>query len=285
MQFTEYAEPQFFLNVCMKFLMLDEAANNLLLSSALSIARSSSGRSPGISYFTVHREGTPLAAAMNVSERRLLLSVCESSAARFAGEGCRERGVIVRSILGPQSAAGAFSLGLAGNKPETALMSKQKLLQLVLNIKDLKNSSAGHPNPTGLWRVAQKKDQRLIYTWTRQFVEECSQDESPRETEDLVDRYLANRQLFIWENDVSPVAMAGFGGLTPYGARINMVYTDPRARGRGYAGALVGAVYRRLLGQGERKFCFLFVDSLNHAALRAYKRIGFQHQGNFEELR
>ena len=268
--------------------MTDEAANNLLLSSSLSNVRPaagySSGRSPGISYFAVHLAGKPVAAAMNVSERRMLLSVCEQPAAKFMGESLGKRGLKIHAVLGPEAASESFAFGFASDSVSTKLSPKQKLLQLILHARDL-NPSSEQTSPTGLWRVARKKDQRLIYTWTRQFVEECQHDESPRESEELVHRYLSNRQLFLWEDNIGPVAMAGFSGLTPNGARINMVYTEQRARSRGYAGALVSAVNRRLLAHGERKFCFLFVDSLNQPAIRAYRRIGFQQFGTFSDLR
>ena len=48
----------------------------------------------------------------------------------------------------------------------------------------------------------------------------------------------AEGRMYLWEDGV-PVAMAGWGGPTPGGARIGYVYTPPEHRGRGYASACV----------------------------------------------
>ena len=56
---------------------------------------------------------------------------------------------------------------------------------------------------------------------------------------------------------------------------INLVYTPPEERRRGYATALVGTLSRMLLGQG-RSFCALYTDLANETSNSVYRRIGYK---------
>jgi len=283
MKLTEYSDAHGFLRSSQSYLMRSEAENNLLLSSALTIARSSSGRLPQLSYFTVEMNDQIVATAMNASHRKLLLSHAGPEAAHFLGRELARRGARVRSVFGPETASERLSEGFSAGGG-ALLRPEQRILQMRFQADTLENAKDPRP-PAGLWRVAREKDKRLLFQWTRRFVEECRHDETREESAELVRRYIENRQLFIWEDSSAPVAMAGFSGLTPNGLRINMVYTEPKARGRGYAGALVAALNRRLLSQGDKKFCFLFVDAENQPAVRVYRRLGFETFGTFADYR
>jgi ribosomal protein S18 acetylase RimI-like enzyme len=70
------------------------------------------------------------------------------------------------------------------------------------------------------------------------------------------------------------VAMAGERLRPPGWSEISAVCTAPRARGRGYASALVQTATRRILERGERPF--LHVASDNSGALAMYARLGFE---------
>src|SRR5690606_27666749 len=120
---------------------------------------------------------------------------------------------------------------------------------------------------SGMWRVAKGKDLKLLKEWSFHFVAARKLDAPAEETEEVVRRYVESRQLFSWA-DPLPVAMAGFGGLTPSGVRVNMVYTRPTARARGYAASLVAAISRKLLASGAHKHCFIIVDAENAPALK-----------------
>lgn len=80
-------------------------------------------------------------------------------------------------------------------------------------------------------------------------------------------------QMFVW-CDPEPRAMAGVLRLSADVTRIVLVYTPPELRGRGYAGALVGALANR---SGTRVSLDVSVD--NPAGLRAYERVGFERVG------
>lgn len=280
MQLIELSDAHSFLQLATPLLMRNEAENNLLLSSSLTLARNSSGRLPKLSYFVAVRDRAPVVAALNVSDRRFLLSSSDSESAGFMGTELRKRERAIRAVLGPEMVARSFC-DAYGAARFGSFANEESLLQFRLFRGRLVLPKAPAP---GLWRTAKEKDLRQLLAWARQFVIESRHDEPIEETEEVVRAYLENKQLFVWE-DSGLVAMAGYGGLTANGARVNMVFTEPRSRGCGYAASLVSALSRKLLGQGDRKFCFLFVSADNTGAIRVYRKLGYEQFGKFSEFR
>jgi uncharacterized protein len=128
----------------------------------------------------------------------------------------------------------------------------------------------------GRARRADHDDRDLLVRWLDEFAREALGDLPRQDPRDQVDRRLrgGHDALWLWE-DGRPVSVAGHGGATPHGIRIGPVYTPPDLRGRGYAGALVGEVTRRLL-EDRFRFCFLFTDLSNPTANRLYERLGYR---------
>lgn len=271
MQLLELSDATSFLDFSRSFLVTSEAENNLLLSSAWTLARSSMTRSRRLSFFVVEDNARVVCAALNSSERRLLISQCSPEAATYLAHELQRRDIKIRGVLGPRLSIEAFSAAGGALEP--------KLSQKILRLETL----LPYTNANGLLRVAKEKDLKLLLKWSLQFATECALDESQAETEETVHRYVENRQLFIWE-DSRPVAMAGFGGVTPNGVRVNMVYTDPLHRSKGYAGSLVHVLSRRLLQAGH-KFCYLFTDATNPVSNRVYERLGYKAVCDFSECR
>lgn len=283
MHLFELSDATSFLTRSSSHLLEFEAQNNLILSSSLTLARASATRSPKLSFFVVEEKSKTICAALNSSERRLLLSVSEPEAAAFMGHELATRDVRFKGVLGPRVAAASFCRAYTETSGRNCQALEEHAPQNVLRLAGRDAVSSTRSQATGLTRVASRKDMRLLLKWTRAFVEESGIEESQRESEEILHRYLENRQLFIWE-DQQPVAMAGFSGITPNGVRVNMVYTDPAHRSRGYAGSLVNVLSQRLLADGHRS-CFLYVESANVAANRVYQRLGYEAVGHFTEYK
>lgn len=77
--------------------------------------------------------------------------------------------------------------------------------------------------------------------------------------------------------------LAGMAGLrlAPAGAReVSAVCVDPAFRGRGYAGALVRAVVRNIVAEGQLPFLTSY--KANEGAIRVYREVGFTVRREFQ---
>jgi GNAT superfamily N-acetyltransferase len=72
------------------------------------------------------------------------------------------------------------------------------------------------------------------------------------------------------------LAMAGQRTRLPGFIEVSAVCTHPRARGRGYARAVMVQVLADILGRGETPMLHVFAH--NHAAIRVYEDLGFIHR-------
>lgn len=120
--------------------------------------------------------------------------------------------------------------------------------------------------------------------WERTFAEECKVDffDIPRHIEDLKKR-IGKDTHYIWEDGI-PVSQAVHGRSTENGAIVNGVYTPPQYRGKGYASTMVAELSQMLLERGH-KFCCLFANAENPISCGIYRKIGYQDQYVFDEIK
>jgi predicted GNAT family acetyltransferase len=69
--------------------------------------------------------------------------------------------------------------------------------------------------------------------------------------------------------------MCANAGVAQSITRINLVYTPPDRRRRGYATAAVAALTQQLLNSGSR-YCCLYTDLANPTSNSVYRRIGYR---------
>lgn len=134
----------------------------------------------------------------------------------------------------------------------------------------------------GRMRAAEPRDVELLSAWAEAFHREAAPDD-PSDARALVEGHVARRTLFVWD-DGGAVSMAGTTRPTPHGISVNLVYTPPALRGRGYASACVAAWSQVQLDAG-RAFCTLFADVTNPISNRIYQRIGYRPIGDYSVLR
>lgn len=87
-------------------------------------------------------------------------------------------------------------------------------------------------------------------------------------------------EVFFW-NDEGVRSVAAYRESLPSGGRINLVYTPPDYRGRGYAAACVAALTRRQLALGWR-WCSLFIDEADDIAKAMYDKLGFREVARYQ---
>ena len=177
-------------------------------------------------------------------------------------------------VTGPrQSAAGFAEAWLALSGGRATISMRQRLHRI-------EHVNADLPAVQGRLREVTPSERALAVEWALAFVREAIPNR-PSEAEEGVDRHLRAGTLYFWD-DGRPVAMCATPGGAPSGARINLVYTPPDLRRRGYATAAVSDLTRRLLDGGSR-YCCLYTDLANPTSNSVYRRIGYRPVCDIDE--
>ena len=175
-------------------------------------------------------------------------------------------------VLGPPAVAGAFARRWAER------LGKQARRGMATRIFQL-DAVTPAPAVAGALRPATAADLDLLVSWVAAFTRDIGEREEAgrgRRARAGVSRTIAAGGLHLWEVEgAGPVSMANATGATPSGIRINMVYTPPELRRRGYASACVGALSQAMLDAG-RRFCFLYTDLANPTSNHIYQELGYR---------
>lgn len=268
MKWVTYGKINSFYSETYDFLVAKEACNNLLLSltQRLSEMNVSPLRHPFM--FALKDGDQILNCGFQVEPFNLLLAMAEPSTfvdlAQFvADQDCHFPGV---SGLKPGTETFIKRWSELTQQP-VSLYKEQIVYELQKVTSDFKLSS-------GFMRMASISEAPLVTEWLLNFGE-ASDIQGFEANHRLAKNMISERRLLLWVDDDEIVSMAGFGGETPHGSRINAVYTPPQHRGMGYATSLVSELTRLLLSLG-RKSCYLFTDKKNTSTRNLYEKIGFQ---------
>ncbi|WP_166383151.1 GNAT family N-acetyltransferase [Catellatospora methionotrophica] len=124
-------------------------------------------------------------------------------------------------------------------------------------------------------REAAQADRDLLVAWSEAFQREALADHPQSNPAAPIDGRLAlGGLLWTWEAGGEPVSMAAMTAPAAGVVRLNLVYTPPRRRGNGYAGALVAAISAAVLGAGLRPT--LFTDLANPTSNKIYQAVGYR---------
>jgi len=121
------------------------------------------------------------------------------------------------------------------------------------------------------------EDVEQLTDWIEGFDEEAlAHERSTREANraNAVRRVRAGMTYF-WEVDGQPVAMAALARPSRNGVSVNLVYTPPKWRGRGFGSAVTAAVSQEGLRRGYR-FCCLYTDLSNPTSNSIYRKLGYE---------
>lgn len=261
-----FAGPAAFLAEAEDYLCQAEVENNLILGIARELAERPAAPGEDHYFATVWRGGSIQGCAFRtmagkvgvtrVPEREVLAVI-----ARDVLEACPD----AASVLGPEPTAGEMAALLAaatGRRPVPWMSQRIHELQRVTVLTGL---------PGGRLRVAEGSESAVLAPWVGAMLRMIS---DPRDPVEVTRERIDSGQLLVWD-DGGPVSMAAWTGKTRHGVRINLVYTPPELRGRGYATACVAALSQRLLDQGNRSCC-LYTDLANPTSNAIYARIGYR---------
>jgi len=264
---TTYADPAAFAAVAVPRLMRDEAANCLplgIIDTLLNDPR----RYPTFHLMTVDEGPELQGVAWMTPPHPLGLSAMPSAAVVALLQYALTLREGVPSVLGPKPVVDEFkALWLSRTGCSRHSTREQRIYRL--------DQVAPAPPVPGELRVSTEEDLDWLTEWSHAFVTDCGLSDSPEAVRVAVLASVRAGNRVFWASEGLPVSMAGYGGRTPSGVRINWVYTPPEQRRQGYASALVAALSQKLLFEG-RRFCFLYTDLANPTSNSIYQRIGYK---------
>lgn len=257
------------------YLLENEAFHGLMLGLLDAIV-SSPDRFHSQPYVAlVEEEENVLAVALQTPPRKLLLSQAETlQALALIARDLHSIQAQVPGVLGTIPAAKAFAQSW---QALTSQCYREGRIERLFQLETVQPI----PQVSGHLRQATLTERELLLGWCRDFFKETSDESDIEEAEEIIDRYLTEGSLCVWQDNI-PVSMANFYGSTPNGAWINLVYTPPEYRRKGYATACVAALSQILL-DGEREYCFLYADLANPTSNHIYQAIGYQPVGDFQD--
>jgi len=221
---------------------------------------------------TVEADETVLAVALQLPPRKLLLSqAIELKAIEMIAQDFHSRLEPLAGVLGAIPEGKTFAQTwqtLTGQSYREGMAQRCFQLETVQSL----------PKVNGHLRVGTSAERELLTTWCQAFIKEALNDVEKQDAESIVERLLHQGSLYLWQDQV-PVSMANSTRPTPNGIAINLVYTPPEYRRKGYATACVASLSRSLLASG-RKYCFLFTDLANPTSNHIYQKIGYQPMGD-----
>jgi RimJ/RimL family protein N-acetyltransferase len=253
------------------FLLQREAQNNLPLGIIGFLRDGPPTVDPASAYLGIGR-ADPLVVGVLIWTPgfRIVLSLPDDEAfGGSAGAAVHETGLPMMGVLGPESAALAFSRAWRRDGVRVREAMRQPIYRL--------SRRPEVPSTSGHLREAVEDDLELVTAWWQGFARDAehhtiSEDEARTIARGRIGQ--RDRRTYVWEAG-RPVSMAVATGPTPHGIRIGGVYTPPELRGQGYATACVAALSRLQMEQG-RQFCFLFTDAANPTSNAIYRRIGYE---------
>jgi GNAT superfamily N-acetyltransferase len=136
------------------------------------------------------------------------------------------------------------------------------------------------PQVEGRHRLATCDDLDRLRPWGVAFVQEATPGGL---MVDHVTHRVAAGLLHVWDVGGTPVSMAAVTPPEAGVSRVQLVYTPPALRRKGFAAACVAATTRRELGQAGRR-CMLYTDLANPTSNALYERIGYRRVGEAVDL-
>jgi hypothetical protein len=274
-QLVRHPDAGSFLRDAQPDLERDEALSNMVLGGALRlVGRPESPERPR--WFATVREGGELrVAAMHTPPFPLALAGGDDAGAalEFIVAELRAADVRPARVFGPAPLAGAFAGEWARATGEPAAVEiRQRLFALT--------EVAPVPDAPGALRRAEAADAETVTRWMAAFDAEALGESDVERARAAARRRIAAGEVWLWEVDGEPRAMAASDRPTRHGVAVNAVYTPPWWRGHGYATTAVAHLSAGLLAEG-RRFCVLFTDLANPTSNSIYARIGYRPLADF----
>jgi ribosomal protein S18 acetylase RimI-like enzyme len=274
LQVDRYTDAGAFLDAAGSWLATAAVENNVLLTIARTVADGTRTlKEPP--YFAVAIVGSEIDCCASRAPPHSML-VTNGTPRALAALAADAFGAFGRlpGVNGPRQAAAGFA------KAWLALAGGQATISMRQRLHKIERVNADLPVIQGRLREVTSSERDLAVEWALAFVREAIPNR-PNEAAESVDRHVRAGTLYFWD-DGGPVTICASVGGAQTSARINLVYTPPDLRRRGYATAVVSALTRRLLAGGSR-YCCLYTDLANPTSNSVYRRIGYRPVCDIDE--
>ena len=274
MAIARHSDPMAFLAAAAPVFARDEALASSYVAFATGLLRNPPTETETV-YLATFARGDLIGAAAMRGLGGLWVGASDADAAvAFADDIFAQRwepASALRGVVGIRSACDAFA------HRWRALTGRSHQMRVQLRNHKLTRVEAV-PRPSGGARIATADDIDWVGAAQHDFIMEIQLPDDAARLRALVPRRIEQGQIRIWD-DAGPVAFAGWSDAPPDAARIAPVYTQPHARGRGYATALVAELSQSLLDQGRPRL-FLITDLANPVSNSIYAKIGYRPQSD-----
>jgi len=130
--------------------------------------------------------------------------------------------------------------------------------------------------------LANKEQLETLSIWVHEFSKQAMSSGDPVDARALADERIEKGSLFLLAHKGAYVSMASWSRPLPNSASVNLVYTPPDQRGKGFAKAMVYLLTNHLLSEGGFKETNLYTDLENAQANMLYTKVGYEMIGRSE---
>jgi uncharacterized protein len=273
-----YSVADHFLQDAEVYLAVDEPANSLMLGLAYRLRTEPFVYGSQAFFAVVVAGGEPALCALMTPPHRLQLYTRDASpeaalalvAAHLYEQQWPVPGVLAKSGLAEQFAA--LWTERTGARPSPGMAQRIHWLRKVT-----------HPNySSGRLRPATDEDLPLLAQWVSEFNREALGQADVQAAEALTRARISSGDLHVWE-DSQVVSMVNRARPMKRGITVNLVYTPPEYRRRGYATSCVARFSQSLLDTGW-EYCALFTDLANPTSNHIYQSIGYEPVCHMQEI-
>ena len=271
-EFKQYSDHEGFSARVLDYLLVQETANNILLSMLHDPKVSPVGPSDAADILTclVEREGRPVfVAARRPGFYLVVAGEADADVVECACEGVAGLSERVEGVIGPRRIVELFA------DRYTRIYNANVRVEMEQLIYEIRSINPGLKAADGSLRVANPSDTPLLIEWFQRFQIDIGSPRSIESARERVFHMVARKSAYLWMSGDEPVSLATHSRSTRCVAAISGVYTPPKFRNRGYATACVSSLAARLLGSGF-KSCCLYTDANYPTSNRIYRRIGFR---------
>lgn len=273
-----YPDPREFLIKCEDWLASQGARNDLILGVLQGLGERSSSAQDGLYLAAVHEGSRPVAAAMMTIPNKVVLAGDENAgddALVSFIQDLQAWPTPAPGVNGPDFLSQRFARLWRQTTGEREAVTRRMGVYALYRLHP--------PRPvSGHLRPAETGDLGVVLVWARAFQEEALGQQLDSGAESRLEQAVAAGHIYLWA-DPEPVSMAAQARPTRHSMTVNLVYTPPELRGRGYASNAVAAVSQHILSQGYR-YATLFTDMANPTSNHIYQDIGYEWVCAFEEF-